>query len=219
VAVWRELRRFGALPLQQAVSIVPELGDLVEALDVIEERIRTDGGTVYRFVLNDLTSEQRAQLESDWTALREHEYAEIIEECETKFKREIEFEIFRDNLTASEAEEIEADLEKIQNWFDRVSRRDWFGAANRETCEAVIAECERLLDDFVERVYEAETNEGPSLELPSKLTWHEPPRPVDTEAELDVDVSSLRTERQPETKDLRTPADCAESKHRRNRRA
>ena len=50
------------------------------------------------------------------------EYEEIVEECETKFEREIEFEIFRGNLTAAEAEEIEADLEKIKTWFERVVR-------------------------------------------------------------------------------------------------
>jgi Protein ChrB, N-terminal len=205
VAVWRELRRLGALPLQQAVSIVPELGDLVEALDDIEERIRTDGGTVYRFTLNNLAVEQRTQLESDWTALREHEFAEIIEECETKFKREIEFEIFRDNLTASEAEEIEADLEKIQTWFERVSKRDWFGAPNRDACASVIAECERLLDDFIERVYEAETQAGPSLELPPQLAWHDSPRSLDRESDESAGPDD-------------DSADEQDSTHRRNRR-
>jgi hypothetical protein len=179
VAVWRELRRLGALPLQQSVAVVPELGGLVKALDAIEARIRTDGGTAYRFVLGDLTPEQRARLEREWTALRVHEFAEIIEECETKFRREVEFEIFRGNLTGSEAEEIEADLEKIQVWFARVAERDWFGAANRAECEAAIAESQRLLEDFVERVFLAEAAGGPSLELPARLSWDESPRPVD----------------------------------------
>lgn len=178
VAVWRELRRLGALPLQQSVAIVPELGDLVAALDAIEGRIDADGGTAYRFVLDDLGPEQQARLEQEWTALREHEFAEIVEECETKFRREVEFELFRGNLTGSEVEEIEADLEKIQTWFARVAERDWFGAANRAQCQAAIAECQRLLEDFAERVYLAEAAGGPSTELPAQLSWDEPPRPV-----------------------------------------
>lgn len=189
VAVWRELRRLGALPLQQSVAAIPDLGDLVSTLDAIEARMLGDGGSVYRFVLSDLTHEQRAQLEQEWTALREHEFAEIIEECRTKFIREIEFEIFRNNLTASEAEEIEADLDKIRAWFDRVAARDWFGAANRAECQAAVAECERRLDDFVERVYLAEMRDGPSLEVPAQLSWNDSPEIVD-EVEGDADTKS-----------------------------
>lgn len=174
VAVWRELRRLGALQLQQAAIAVPDLGELGAALDGIAARVVSEGGTVYRFRLDTLSAAGQAQLQHDWTALREHEYAELIEECETKFQREIEFEIFRNNLTGSEAEEIEADLEKIQIWFQRISERDWFGAANRPAAEDALATCQRLLDDFVERVFLAEAEAGQSTALPAQLSWDEP---------------------------------------------
>lgn len=173
VAVWRELRRIGALPLQQAVVVLPEEGGLSDKLDAIAERVRKQGGVVYRFPLTDLSEQDRARLEGEWNALRTQEYEEIVEECETKFEREIEFEIFRENLTAAEAEEIEADLEKIKTWFERVGARDVFAVAARERAEAAIAKCERLLEDFVQRVYDAETEHGPSLEPPSDTAWSE----------------------------------------------
>jgi hypothetical protein len=113
------------------------------------------------------------RLEAEWNALRRQEYEEIVEECETKFEREIEFEIYRGNLTAGEAEEIEADLEKIRAWFGRVSERDVFGAPSRDRAEAAIARCAGLLEDFERRVYEAESEEGPSLQPPAKLPWGE----------------------------------------------
>jgi hypothetical protein len=179
VAVWRELRRLGALPLQQAVAVVPELGDLGAALDGIEQRVLSEGGSVYRFALSDLSAAQQARLRAEWNALRAQEFAEIVEECETKFTREVEFELFRNNLTAGEAEEIEADLEKIRTWFARVAARDWFGAPNRPEAEAAIEACARLLDDFVERVYVLEATAGPSLEPPAQLAWEELPRVAD----------------------------------------
>jgi hypothetical protein len=175
VAVWRELRRIGALPLQQAVVALPENGRLSDKLDAIAERVRNQGGVVYRFVLTDLSAEDRDRLEGEWNALRTQEYEEIVEECETKFEREIEFEVFRGNLTAAEAEEIEADLEKIKTWFERVCARDV--VSGREHAEAAIAKCERLLDDFVQRVYDAETEHGPSLQPPAETAW--PERPTD----------------------------------------
>ena len=109
----------------------------------------------------------------EWSALRTQEYEEIVEECETKFEREIEFEIFRNNLTASEAEEIEADLEKLRAWFARVTARDVFGAPARDRAEAAIARCARLLEDFEHRVFLAESEDGPSLAPPARVPWGE----------------------------------------------
>lgn len=173
VAVWRELRRVGALPLQQAVVALPEQTQLKQKLDAIAERVRSEGGVVYRFELSDLSEQEQARLREEWNALRTQEFEEIVEECQTKFEREIEFEIFRDNLTAAEAEEIEADLEKIKTWFERVCARDVFAVASRAGAEAAIVKCERLLEDFVQRVYDAETEHGPSLEPPASSEWPE----------------------------------------------
>jgi hypothetical protein len=172
VAVWRELRRLGALPLQQGVVAVPAVERFSERVTEIEHRIETEGGSSYRFALDNLDDTQNGRLRAEWNALREQEYAEIVEECETKFAKEIEFEIFRGNLTSSEAEEIEADLDKIRAWFARVGERDLFGTANRSEAERAIARCAELLEDFVERVYRAEEIAGgPVLEPPLDLPW------------------------------------------------
>jgi len=168
VAVWRDLRRLGALPLQQAAVALPADHGFEARLDAVEARVTAEGGTSYRFAVPG-----DPRLEAEWNALRGQEYGEIVEECETKFEREIEFEIFRENLTASEAEEIEADLEKIRAWFARVSARDVFGAPGRERAEAAIARCAALLEDFERRVFEAESESGPSLAPPAPLPWGE----------------------------------------------
>gem|GEM_PF-1366663 len=171
VAVWRELRRLGALPLGQAVVAVPRVEPFVAGIDAIEQRVSEGLGTSYRFRLRNLDGAQRDRLQADWNAVRAHEYAEIVEECETKFLKEIEFEIFRNNLTASEAEEIEADLEKLKSWYGRVRVRDVFDAPRRSDAERAIKSCERALEDFVERVYHAEAAGGPNLDAPAELSW------------------------------------------------
>ena len=179
MAVWRELRRLGALPLQQSAVVVPETGGIAAQLDGVETRILAEGGTVYHYRLADLSAPEQERLAGEWNQVRDHEYAEIVEECETKFRREVEFETFRGNFTGSEAEEIEADLEKIRAWFARVHARDCFAASGRAAAEAAIAECQRLLDAFVDRVFEAEAAQGGlSLDLPAPLSWDRPPQPV-----------------------------------------
>jgi hypothetical protein len=177
VAAWRDLRRLGALPLQQGVAALPETGELPARLDAIVERIEREGGSWHRFRLVELSADQQRLLEREWNELRSQEYREIVEECETKFEREIEFELFRGNLTAAEAEELEADLEKIKAWIRRVVERDWFGAESREEAEAAILRCEQALEDFVEKVYVAEQAEGPSLEPPRPLPWGSQAKP------------------------------------------
>lgn len=171
VAVWRALRRLGALPLGQAILAMPNLGDLASQLDEIEQRITEEGGTSWRFPLTDLAPEMGARLKSEWNALRTHEYAEIVEECRTKFKREIEFELFRGNLTAAESEEIEADLDKIKAWLERVVARDWFEADGRAEAESELVSCEAMLNDFTEKVFLAESQEGHVTSVPPEVPW------------------------------------------------
>lgn len=154
-------------------------------LTEIENRVESEGGVSYRFRLDGIEELKAARLRAEWNALREQEYAEIVEECQTKFAKEVEFEIFRNNLTSSEAEEIEADLDKIRAWFARVAERDLFGAANRTEAERAMAHCDTLLEDFVERVYRAEEIAGgPVLEPPRDLPWGSVSEPASASDEV-----------------------------------
>jgi hypothetical protein len=173
VGLWRDLRRLGGLALQNAVVAVPAREPFLSGLVAAETRVHEDGGVCYRFRLTSLSDDQSSQLIESWNALRNQEYAEIVEECDKKFAREIEFEIFRGNLTGAEAEEIEADLDKIRRWIDRVKARDCFEAAGKERAEVAIARSEVLLEDFVERVYDAESTSGHSLAPPADISWGE----------------------------------------------
>ena len=154
VAIWRDLKRTGALYLQQAVCILPARPETTKAVDDIRARIAELGGTCNFFAIHTMEPEQEAQIIAGFKELAAREYAEIIEECDTKFVKEIEFERFRENYTFEEAEEIRQDLEKIHRWFQRVTERDWFGGDGREDATARIDKCEGLLEQFEEDVYE-----------------------------------------------------------------
>jgi hypothetical protein len=177
VWVWRELKRIGALYLQQCVCIVPSYPDLRSAFLAVRDRIDAMEGSSNLFEIPRLPASEEESIIDQFRALVSLQYEEIVEECSTKFVKEIEFERFRGNYSFAEAEEIGNDLEKIQTWFDRVQAKDWFGAPGREEVREQIAHCERLLDAFYEDVHaraEAHVGGPDGLEIEHKI-----PSPID----------------------------------------
>jgi hypothetical protein len=153
VSVWRELKRLGGVYLQQAACIFPGLPDNAKALQTVRQRITSLGGTSWYFEVPPLPDGEHQQLIASFQQAAAKEYAEIVEECETKFVKEIEFERFRSNYTFEEAEEIRQDLEKIRRWFGKVIARDWFGAVGRDEVTVWLEKSETLLEGFEEEVY------------------------------------------------------------------
>jgi hypothetical protein len=154
VAVWRDLKKIGALYLQQCVCVVPRTPPLEEALAPVRARIDAAGGSSNLFAVSGTAERDDAALLAGFRELVAKQYAEIVEECETKFVKEIEFEYFRENFSYAEAEEIEQDLEKIRRWYAQVRSRDWFDAPGRDTVEGWIARCAELLDGFYATVHQ-----------------------------------------------------------------
>jgi hypothetical protein len=162
VAIWRDLKRTGALYLQQCVCILPDLGNNAEELERVMAKVSSAGGETVRFVVPRLDPGDEARIIAGFRAQRTSEYAEIIEECETKFQKEVEFEHFRQNYTFEEVEEIEQDLDKIRHWYDRVRERDWFAADRRAEVERWIERCQELMNGFVEEVYKRQDTGAPA---------------------------------------------------------
>lgn len=159
VAVWRDLKRMGGLYLQQCVCLFPARSELTPGLTKVRNRIDELGGSSTLLRVPHVDDAQQARFVDGFRDLAARDYAEIVEECDTKFVKEIEFERFRENYTYEEAEEIRHDLEKIRRWYKRVVARDWFDAPGRADVEDRISSCEQLLEAFEEDVY-ARVEEG-----------------------------------------------------------
>jgi len=153
ISIWRELKRLGAYYPQHAVCILPGRSEIREKIGEIRTRITDMGGSDTYLEIPYLPGDQHSELVDIFVELAAREYAEIIEECESKFVKEIEFERFRENYTFEEAEEIRQDLDKIQRWFDDVTARDWFDSPARTDAQGWVKECGALLDAFEADVY------------------------------------------------------------------
>src|SRR5260221_1612142 len=94
VAVWRSLKKAGAVYLQDSACVLPDTEELRAEIASVLERIDEGKGTYHLLPLGKLTpAEQQkvVQLFVDQTAKH---YSEIVENCEVDFVKEIEFENF-----------------------------------------------------------------------------------------------------------------------------
>jgi Protein ChrB, N-terminal len=169
VAVWRSLKKAGAVYVQDSVCVVPDTKRLRTELAPTLERIGSGGGAFHLLPLRKLPEVEEAKLVDLFIAQASKHYDEIIENCEVNFAKEIEFEKFRKNFTYEEAEEIRMEFEKIGIWFDRVVERDWFGAPNRAAAEGWLRRCESMLEDFEARVFALQSRDGAGSRSELKL--------------------------------------------------
>ena len=166
VAVWRLLKKAGAVYLQDSVCVFPDLPRIRRELQPVLERIDEKQGSFHLLPLRSLTAEEEAKIVALFREQTSKHYLEIVEDCEVNFTKEIEFEHFRANYTYEEAEEIRMEFEKLGTWFERVRERDWFDAPHRRDAERWLAKCERLLEDFEAKVFEVRgASEGEATTL------------------------------------------------------
>jgi hypothetical protein len=153
VAVWRELRRSGAVSLQQATWAVPARADFVAAVSKAVTLIERGEGKALVFDASAQGDAMTARVEALFTSDREEEWQEFLAECD-KFGREIDKEIRIEKFTSAELDEEEQSLERLQRWFRELRGRDLFRAPSHDEAERRLKECTERLEDFAERVYE-----------------------------------------------------------------
>jgi hypothetical protein len=153
--VWRQLRQLGAVYLQQAAAILPDRPELRVELDRLGLRIQSGGGEASLLETASPNKAWEDGLVARFNAARDAEYEEIRESVE-RFEDEIRRETRKKRFRFAELEEGEADWEKLQRWFARLTERDFFEAPGRAGAGEALARGRALLDDFTQEVYRLE---------------------------------------------------------------
>jgi hypothetical protein len=154
VAVWRELRRGGALSLGQGVWALPETPAFEEAVDRAVELVARGEGEVVRLRAQGHDAQQAGRLKALFTAGLEAEWAEFLGEC-AKFEAELDDEIEKKKFTVAELDEEEQSLERLRRWYRELKVRDLFGAPSASAAESRLKKSQTRLEDFANRVYGA----------------------------------------------------------------
>jgi len=153
VAVWRELRRLGAVSLQQGTWAVPDGEPFEAGFAQVVDVIKAAGGQPVVLAIAEEDS-SASRLEELFTAQREAEWAEFLSDC-GKYETELVGEVAKGKLTLAELDEEEQSLDRLRRWYRTIRVRDLFGAPNALLAERRLKECTEALEDFAERVYVA----------------------------------------------------------------
>jgi hypothetical protein len=154
-AVWREVKKLGAVYLRDGVCILPERPDTLAALRALAQRIEQLDGQASLVQGAQLDRERAAAVIEQFQAARANEYAEIVREAElllAHIARETEHRDF----TFAELEELEQDLAKLRRWTDQVRARDYFSQGPDAALVALLERCEQALEAFMEQAQQAE---------------------------------------------------------------
>jgi hypothetical protein len=126
VTVWREVRRSGALQLQQSVVALPDSDHFRVLLTRLRAVVAQVGGTAVGLEANPLEPDDDVRLTAYWNEARAAEYGELATESE-KLVGEIDKEFAKEKFTLAELDEEEAELEKLRSWHARIRARDVLG--------------------------------------------------------------------------------------------
>lgn len=154
VAVWRELRRAGAILLGQGVWAVPDAPVFAAGIARTVELAERGAGEVMVLSAAGRDEADAARLEALFTAERSEEWSEFISDCAT-FDAEITKEIRIAKFTIAELEEEEHSLERLRRWHRELTARDVFGAAQADEADQQLKHCAERLTDYTERVFDA----------------------------------------------------------------
>lgn len=154
VAVWRELRKAGALSLGQGVWAMPDVPAFADGVRRAIELTERAGGQAVSLSAAGREPQDAGRFEVMFTAARSEDWAEFLSDC-AKFDAELAKEIRIAKFTLAELEEEEQSLERLRRWHRDLTARDVFGAPEAALAGERLKECTAACEDYAERVFAA----------------------------------------------------------------
>ncbi|MBA2811124.1 chromate resistance protein ChrB [Streptomyces sp. KM273126] len=154
VAVWRELRKTGALSLGQGVWAVPDVPVFADGVARAITLTEQAEGQAVALNAAGRSSEDAARFQALFTAARTADWTEFLADC-GKFEEELAKEIRIAKFTLAELEEEEQSLERLRRWHRDLTARDVFGAPEAAEAAQRLKQCTAACEDYAERVFRA----------------------------------------------------------------
>ncbi|WP_344063074.1 Chromate resistance protein ChrB [Microbacterium pumilum] len=154
VAVWRELRRAGAVPVSSGTWTLPDLPGFTAGLLAAKDAAERGGGSVSVFTAVPKDDTDMAALVDAFVAARRDEWRELIADT-AKFTAEVEREIAKEKFTFGELEEEEQSLDRLRRWQRDLLKRNAVPLPEVDDADTAIESATVALDRFAQLVYAA----------------------------------------------------------------
>ncbi|MBV1855152.1 chromate resistance protein ChrB [Catellatospora sp. NEAU-YM18] len=154
VAVWRELRRVGAVPLGGGTWAAPAAPVFADGLAKVADMVRRADGHVLTLDARPHSAADAQILMAEFNAARAAEWTEFVSECD-KFDIEIAKERRIGKLTVAELDEEEHSLDRLRRWWRDLKARDIFAVTEGVDAEERLKRCIDTLDAYADEVYRA----------------------------------------------------------------
>ena len=164
MALWRELRRSGAIPLGQAVWAVPDLPAVRPLLERVTDIAETANGTLLLLSAQGFAEADVARLEQLYAAARQEEWSEFAADC-GKYLAELDKEERLGKYTLGELEEEEQSLDRLRRWYRELRSRDLLGIPATTDSATALKLCGERFEAYAEHVYAALSTPPMSPEL------------------------------------------------------
>ena len=126
----------------------------VRRLKVLENEIAQMEGDCVLLETVALDRAQEDKVIARFKADRDDQYRELLGRCKD-FEAEIAKEISIAKFTYAELDEEETDLKKLDAWFEKIRRLDFYDAPLAATAAERLRDCKALLDRYAQMVYDA----------------------------------------------------------------
>lgn len=154
VAVWRELRRVGAVQLGQGSWALPDSPPFDGFVGRLVGLVAEHDGEVFVLASGAADEATAQRIRSLYDEARRAEWVEFVSEC-GKCLAELEKEIRNEKFTLAELDEEEQNVDRLRRWHRELYSRDVFDSVDEVEIMGKLDECTAALERFTALVYAA----------------------------------------------------------------
>ena len=154
VAVWRELRRAGAVQLGQGCWALPDAPPFAGFVERIVALVSEHQGESFALVAAAADGATSRRIRSLYDDARRAEWAEFTSEC-SKCLAELDKEVRTEKFTLAELDEEEQNVDRLRRWHRELRARDMFDSIDPDEVRGRLDACTSALERFTALVYSA----------------------------------------------------------------
>jgi hypothetical protein len=143
-AVWREVKRLGALYLRDGVCALPATDAARAGLESLAERVRELGGEATLARAAQLDAAAAEALDGEWRRARAAEYDEVARAAAGLLDH-IQEESAHHGFGRAELTSLTGDLGRLERWLDQVVGRDYLRKGDPAAIARTLAACRAAL--------------------------------------------------------------------------